>query len=48
MDSDILVCVFHYTKDMGFGHSWLGEKSFAVGAFPAGAAKLDLSPGALS
>lgn len=48
MDSDILVCMFHYTKGMGFGHSRLEEKSFTVGGLPAGASKLDLSPGALS
>jgi len=48
MDADILVCMFHYTKGIGFGHSRLAEKSLAVGGLPAGASKLDLSLGALS
>lgn len=30
MDSDILGCMFHYAKGMGFGYGLLAEKSFTL------------------
>lgn len=43
MDSDILGCVFHYTKAMGFGGETLDCRRA-----PAGPSELDPGPGAPS